>query len=92
MARGQYKRYSLLDEKTGLKLTTARYFTPSGRSIQAKGIVPDIPVEALEFVNKDTKNEDKVAPLSEADLSGHISNPNGDKKSLRYKSRKKLRE
>ena len=77
--KGSVQTVLPLDEKTGLKLTTARYFTPAGRSIQAKGIEPDIIVEALEF--KTTKSTgDEVSPLSEADLSGHLSNPNGENK------------
>jgi carboxyl-terminal processing protease len=52
---------------TALKLTTARYYTPSGRSIQARGIVPDVAVsERLEI-------EDPVR-LREADLQKHLSN------------------
>jgi len=76
--KGSVQTVLPLDEKTGLKLTTARYFTPSGRSIQAKGIEPDIKVEALEFKSKTSVSE-KVSPLSEADLSGHLSNPEGEK-------------
>ena len=78
--KGSVQTVLPLDEKTGVKLTTARYFTPSGRSIQAKGIEPDITVEELEFKKKDENGDDDISPLSEADLSGHISNPNGNKK------------
>ena len=78
--KGSVQTVLPLDEKTGVKLTTARYFTPSGRSIQAKGIEPDITVEELEFKKKDENTEEDISPLSEADLSGHISNPNGEKK------------
>ncbi len=78
--KGSVQTVLPLDEKTGVKLTTARYFTPSGRSIQAKGIEPDITVEELEFKKKDENGEEDISPLSEADLSGHISNPNGTKK------------
>jgi len=58
------------DNPAAIKLTTARYFTPSGRSIQAKGIVPDMLVE-------DTP-EGNFAGFSvrEADLANHLSNPN----------------
>jgi len=78
--KGSVQTVLPLDEKTGLKLTTARYFTPSGRSIQAKGIEPDIPVEPLEFKQKVESVDEVISPLSEADLSGHISNPNGNNK------------
>jgi carboxyl-terminal processing protease len=57
------------ENPAAIKLTTARYFTPSGRSIQAKGIVPDLLVE-------DTP-EGNFAGFSvrEADLANHLSNP-----------------
>jgi carboxyl-terminal processing protease len=51
-----------------LRLTTARYFTPSGRSIQAKGIVPDI--EVLQDVPDDLKN--RTDTKGEASLRGHL--------------------
>ena len=55
-----------LGNNTAIKLTTARYYTPSGRSIQAKGIVPDIVVE-----DPDTPT---VGRLREADLDKHLTN------------------
>ena len=59
-----------------LKIITAPYFTPSGRSIQAEGIEPDIEVEQLEV----SKKEDAaVERLREADLRDHLENGNGDK-------------
>jgi carboxyl-terminal processing protease len=72
--KGSVQTVLPLDEKTAVKLTTARYFTPSGRSIQAKGIEPDIIIESLEIKKNDSK-ADEVSALSEADLKGHISNP-----------------
>jgi carboxyl-terminal processing protease len=57
---------------TAIKLTTARYFTPSGRSIQAKGIEPDIVVEDPAM----PEAEDGFG-IREADLEKHLSNPNG---------------
>lgn len=54
-----------------LRLTTARYFTPSGRSIQAKGIEPDILVEQLKISGAPSVD----ANMSEADLKGHLVNP-----------------
>jgi carboxyl-terminal processing protease len=56
-----------------LKLTTALYYTPSGRSIQAQGITPDIVVDAGEWVAL----AEKSARMSEADLPGHLA-PNGE--------------
>jgi len=58
---------------TAIKLTTARYFTPSGRSIQAKGIEPDIVVE-----DPAMPSEDEGMGIREADLDKHLSNPNGE--------------
>ena len=52
-----------------LKLTTARYYTPSDRSIQAKGIEPDIITEQLEFAAASDSRE-----ISESDLAGHLEN------------------
>ena len=46
--KGSVQTVLPLDEKHGIKLTTARYYTPSGRSIQAKGIEPDIVIAQQE--------------------------------------------
>jgi carboxyl-terminal processing protease len=54
-----------------LKITTARYYTPGGRSIQAKGIEPDVVVEDLKVSRRESKG---TQPLREADLSGHLEN------------------
>jgi carboxyl-terminal processing protease len=58
---------------TAIKLTTARYFTPNGRSIQAKGIEPDIVVE-----DPTIPSEDEGLGIRESDLAKHLSNPNGE--------------
>jgi carboxyl-terminal processing protease len=58
-----------------LRLTTARYYTPSGHSIQAEGIVPDIAV-----AQGDEDQLTKVERPSEADLPGHLSNDAANKK------------
>ncbi|MDB5807692.1 MAG: hypothetical protein JWN73_5014 [Betaproteobacteria bacterium] len=65
-----------LSNGAGMKLTTARYYTPSGRSIQAKGIVPDW------VVNETENGERHAARMREADLAGHLINdkdPNAEK-------------
>jgi len=81
----------LIDSTTAIKLTTARYFTPSGRSIQAKGIEPDIAVEQLEFEkHNNSKNEDDFGSLTEASLGGHLSNPDDGKKSSSKKKSNKI--
>lgn len=63
--------------KAALKLTTARYFTPKGRSIQAKGIVPDVVVEEA-LLNKE--NIENPFRIREADLENHLENPAGGNK------------
>lgn len=56
-----------------VKLTTARYFTPSGRSIQAEGIEPDV---ALARVKLEALGKPEFKPVKEADLSHHLENGN----------------
>ncbi len=67
--KGSVQTIRLLSADTGLKLTTARYYTPKGRSIQAKGIVPDLLVNERE----DGKGFDSLR-IREADLQKHLSN------------------
>lgn len=69
---------------TALKLTTARYYTPKGRSIQAKGIVPDIIVEEAKITKANNGKR-----LREADLTGHLENDKANKKNKSKKSKKK---
>ncbi|MBA2650689.1 MAG: S41 family peptidase [Tatlockia sp.] len=71
--KGSVQTVLPLDEKRGIKLTTALYYTPAGISIQAKGITPDIVVEEIE-VPKATTKPDSFAGFSESDLSGHLLN------------------
>ncbi len=72
---------------TAMRLTTARYYTPSGRSIQAKGITPDIMVEQIKI---EKEEEDKNIYLKEADLKGALKNT--DKKKSEKKTDKKDKE
>ncbi|KGP63069.1 peptidase S41 [Legionella norrlandica] len=71
--KGSVQTVLPLDSKTGIKLTTALYYTPSGVSIQAKGIVPDIIVEEVD-VPKNAIKKDNLNNFSEADLNGHLIN------------------
>lgn len=57
-----------------IKLTTARYYTPNGRSIQAEGIEPDVSIRSLEV----SKREQSFTPITEADLNNRLDNENGD--------------
>lgn len=69
--KGSVQTILPLSNGAALKLTTARYYTPSGRSIQAEGIEPDIPLENLTVTGVGDRG---VAPLTEADLAGHLTN------------------
>jgi carboxyl-terminal processing protease len=73
--KGSVQTILPLGSDSALKLTTARYYTPSGRSIQAEGITPDIELETL----KVSSVEKTITPLKESDLSHHLDNGNGDK-------------
>ncbi len=64
--KGSVQTVVQLNENTGIKLTTARYYTPNGRSIQAKGITPDILVEE--------PGDNSRARVREADLERHLKN------------------
>ncbi len=70
--KGSVQTVSALSSGYGLKLTTARYYTPSDRSIQAKGIQPDVVLEDLKF-NKEEKEKLNFRE-SEKDLKRHIKN------------------
>ncbi len=73
--KGSVQTIIPLADGSGLRLTTAQYYTPNGRSIQAKGIVPDIIVEDLSVQNK----KDHSKRPKEADLKGHLNNANAPK-------------
>ena len=67
--KGSVQSVIPLSDTHGMKLTTARYFTPNGRSIQAQGIEPDIVVERAKITRYDP-----TASITEADLPGHLDN------------------
>jgi carboxyl-terminal processing protease len=69
--KGSVQTILPLGNNTAIKLTTARYYTPKGRSIQATGIVPDIIAE-----DPATSGQDNTFRLREADLDKHLSNGN----------------
>ncbi len=80
--KGSVQTVIPISEKRAIKLTTARYYTPSGRSIQAEGITPDI---VLENIKVAAKKETGMNHLKEANLEGHLDQGNG-KKALPKKS------
>jgi len=84
--KGSVQTVRQLSAETALKITTARYFTPSGRSIQAKGIVPDVLLD-------ETAEGNVFAALRmrEADLEKHLGNGPEEKDEAREKAREEAR-
>lgn len=72
--KGSVQTVLPLDESRAIKLTTSLYYTPSGRSIQAQGIAPDIVVDDA-FVTRRSRN---FRQYNEADLPGRLENGNGE--------------
>jgi carboxyl-terminal processing protease len=77
--KGSVQTLVTLPDGSGLKLTIARYYTPKDRSIQAKGITPDIVIAAKRPGEGETqasesikRGEETKRPRKEADLAGHI--------------------
>jgi carboxyl-terminal processing protease len=88
--KGSVQTVRPLGPDTGLKLTTARYYTPSGRSIQAKGIVPDVMVDETEEGNLFS-----ALRTREADLEHHLASGQGaelTKDAARDKAREEARK
>lgn len=69
--KGSVQTILPLRNDAALKLTTARYYTPSGRSIQAEGIEPDVLIQSIKVEADDKEN---LMPFSEADLVGSLAN------------------
>ena len=74
--KGSVQTILPLGNNTAIKLTTARYYTPNGRSIQAKGITPDIVVEEAQVTSAETPE----LSLREADLTRHLDEPDAKKR------------
>jgi carboxyl-terminal processing protease len=72
--KGSVQTILPISNGAAVKLTTARYYTPSGRSIQAEGIEPDI---TLARVKLETLDKADFTPIKEADLSHHLQNGKG---------------
>lgn len=75
--KGSVQTIIPLSEDSGLRLTTAKYYTPKGRSIQAKGITPDIIVESLEITAAEKKD---TLSIREKDLENHIATEGSEEK------------
>ena len=72
--KGSVQSVIPLQDGTAIKVTTALYYTPSGRSIQATGIEPDIKVEQLAVKVDEEKKRNLLPTVSERDLKGHLAN------------------
>lgn len=93
--KGSVQSVEKLRDGYGLKLTIARYYTPSGRSIQAKGIQPDIIVKRR-FIDKEDMDDISDGLLKEKDLQNHLEAvpeksqkepPEADEKKERHQKR-----
>ena len=78
--KGSVQTIQELRSGGAVKITTARYFTPSGRSIQGEGITPDIILDRYEI--KDSKEESSLR-IKESDLTGSISNPTKSQEAIK---------
>ena len=67
--KGSVQTIIPMEDDSALRLTTARYYTPSGRAIQAKGIIPDVEV-AFEAPQDEPQEKDKDQAIREKDLNG----------------------
>jgi carboxyl-terminal processing protease len=70
--KGSVQTVIPLDDGSALKLTTAKFYTPNGRSIQADGILPDV---VIKFVRTSGEKEAPEDTIREKDLKGHIKSP-----------------
>ncbi len=78
--KGSVQTIQELRSGGAVKITTARYFTPSGRSIQGEGITPDI---TLDHYDIKSSKEDASLRIKEADLKDSISNPTKSQEAIR---------
>lgn len=85
--KGSVQTILPLEDGSGVRITTARYYTPAGRSIQAEGIVPDVVIEKKDL-SKDADKKKKLAVIREKDLKNHIENGNGKDKKVTEGSEK----
>jgi len=92
--KGSVQTIIPLDNGSGIRLTTAKYYTPSGRSIQAKGIIPDIIVSQVKMnIGKKGKKDNLDQHfIREADLEHHFENDQADQESKTEGLNDKVRE
>jgi len=87
--KGSVQTILPMNNDAALKLTTARYFTPSGRSIQAEGIVPDILIDKVKLSTIAVPRFDIV---KESNLSGHLENEADDSTETEKKNEEKRKD
>lgn len=85
--KGSVQTIIPLSDDSGLRLTTARYYTPAGRSIQAKGITPDIVVEQIELPKTSPRRESMI--IREKDLENHFEGGGATEKPVEKKDNQK---
>jgi carboxyl-terminal processing protease len=85
--KGSVQTVFPLGDGSAVRLTTAKYYTPKGRSIQAEGISPDIAVD-----NNVVRGKEKMTPIKEKDLEKHIDAEKGAKKPEEPKETKEPKE
>jgi len=78
--KGSVQSVVALPDGSAIKLTTALYYTPSGRSIQATGIQPDVEVEPIRLA-VNTRRTERLPSVFERNLRGHLTNGSARKKS-----------
>lgn len=78
--KGSVQNVVPIDDDRAIKLTTARYYTPSGRSIQAQGIFPDVSV-----LNGNIERKESSFKISEANLPRHLENDNSSPELLGFR-------
>ncbi|MDY0131922.1 MAG: S41 family peptidase [Desulforegulaceae bacterium] len=83
--KGSVQTVRPLKNGSALKYTIARYYTPSGRSIQAEGITPDIKLEYIRAEEKEEKNDLKI--LKESDLVNHLESEDENKEKEKDKKK-----
>ncbi len=91
--KGSVQTIIPLYDGSAIKLTTAKYYTPSGRSIQARGILPDIEIPFIP-PQKNSKEQtlEKLMMIREKDLEGHLKAQSSKKKNSSILLDKKARE
>lgn len=86
--KGSVQQVVKLGDGSGLKLTVARYYTPSGKSIQSEGITPDVEIEDFEMQQAKQNTEAKGPVKREKDIAGHLLGEKEKKEKLKKEEEK----